>query len=94
MQRQGQANLNLKNPYFQACTRLYIRATRVLYVTVQKSNPRMQASVRDCAEEKPAYRYKFFSQKQENSTRLSNTVRSMNQDNRPHTNFKANTGQG
>ena len=31
-----------------------------LYATVQESNLCMQASVRDCAEEQPAYRYKFF----------------------------------
>ena len=94
MQRQGQANPNLKNPNFQACTRLCIRETRVLYATVQESNPRMQASVCNCAEEKLAYRYKFFLKKQEKSTRLSNTVISMNQDKIPHTNFKTKTSQG
>ena len=52
-----------KNPYFQACTRLCIRATRVLYATVQESNPRMGTSVHDCAEKKPAYKYKFFLKK-------------------------------
>ena len=37
---------------------------------------------------------KFFSKKKEKSTRLSNTMVSMNQDKIPHTNFKVNTGQG
>ena len=90
--KRGTSKPNPKNPYFQACMRLCRRATRVLYATVQERNPRMQASVHDYAEEKPAYRYKIFLKKQEKSTRLSNTIISMKQDKRPHTKFKANTG--
>ena len=63
-------------------------------MTVQERNPRMQASICDCAEEQPTYRYKMFLKKQEKFTRLSNTEASMNQDKRPHTDFKAKTGQG
>ena len=62
-QRQGQANPILKKPYFQACTRLCIRETRVLYVTVQERNLRMQAFVHNCVWKKPAYRYKLFSKR-------------------------------
>ena len=90
-QREGQANPILKNPYFQACMRLCIRATHVLYATVQERPLCMGTSVRDYAEEKPAYKYKFFLKKQEKCTRLSNTVLSMNQDKIPHTNFKEKT---
>ena len=46
--KRGTSKPNPKNSYFQACTRLCIRATHVLYMTVQESNPRMQASVCDC----------------------------------------------
>ena len=51
-----------------------------MYATVQESNPCMNASIHNCVEEKLAYRYKIFLKKQEKSTRLSNTVLSMNQD--------------
>ena len=54
----------------------------------------MQASIRDCAEEQLADRYKIFLKKQEKFPRLSNTEASMNQDKRSHTDFKAKTGQG
>ena len=93
-QRKEQANLNLKNPYFQAYTRLYRRATHRWHTTVQYSNPRMQTCIRDCVEGKLMDGYNFFSQKQEKFQILSNTEASMNQDKRSHTDFKAKTGQG
>ena len=74
--------------------RLCIRATRVLYVTVQERNPRMKASVHNCVVEKPAYRYKLFLKKKEKSTRISKTVIRTNQDKVLHTNFEEKTGQG
>ena len=54
----------------------------------------MQVCIRDCAEEQLADRYNIFLKKQEKFPGLSNTDASMNQDKRPHTDFKAKTGQG
>ena len=55
-QRKEQANLNLKNPYFQAYSRLSISATHEWIAIVQYSNPRMQESIHDYSEEQLANR--------------------------------------
>ena len=67
--RKNPKNTGTSNPTqnftAKVCTQLSNRTTRVLYVTIQYSNPCIQDSMRDYVAQEPAYTAKKF-QKRKN----------------------------